>query len=170
MENNMKTIKIEKVTLNIGAGKDQALLKKGVMLLKELTGIEPIQTISKCRIPTWGLRLGLPIGCKITLRKSEADIILKRMLKAKENILKPTQFDQSGNLSFGVAEYIDIPNANYNPDIGIIGLEIAITLKRPGYRIKNRRIKTKKIGKKHIITKQESMDFMQKEYGIKIGE
>jgi large subunit ribosomal protein L5 len=168
--NPMKKIKVEKITLNIGAGKDEPKLKKGIKLITELTGKAPVQTISKKRIPNWGLREGLPIGCKLTLRGEEAEKLLKRLLKSKENTLKETQFDNMGNLAFGIPEYIDIPGAKYNPEIGIMGLEATVTLTRPGYRVKIRRIKAKKVGKHHIITKQEAINFMKEEYELKIGE
>ncbi len=168
--NPMKIIKVEKITLNIGAGKDEPKLKKGIKLITELVGKAPVQTISKKRIPNWGLRQGLPIGCKLTLRGEEATSMLKRMLKAKENILKESQFDNRGNLAFGIPEYIDIPGAKYNPEIGIMGLEVTITLTRPGYSIKRRKVKPKTIGKHHIITKQEAIDFMKENYEVKIGE
>lgn len=64
--NPMRNIRIEKVTLNIGAGKDQNKLDKARLLLKAITGIEPVKTVTQKRIPGWGLRPGLPIGCKIT--------------------------------------------------------------------------------------------------------
>ena len=168
--NLMKKIKVEKITLNIGAGKDEPKLKKGIKLITELTGKAPVQTISKKRIPNWGLRQGLPIGCKLTIRGEDAAKLLKRLLKARENTLKESQFDNMGNLAFGIPEYIDIPGAKYNPEIGIMGLEAAITLTRPGYRIKNRRIKTGTIGKDHVITKQEAINFMKEKYEVKIGE
>ena len=96
--NPMQQLRIEKVTLNIGAGKDQAKLDKGMVLIKAITGIEPVKTVTNKRIPGWGLRPGLPIGCKLTLRKSSAIELLKRLLEAKEKILKDTQFDEQGNL------------------------------------------------------------------------
>ena len=55
--NPMKEIRIEKLTLNIGAGKDVELLKKGVKLIKHITGIEPVKTITQKRIPAlWWFR------------------------------------------------------------------------------------------------------------------
>ncbi len=168
--NLMRKISVEKITLNVGAGKDEPKLKKGIKLITELVGKAPIQTISKKRIPNWGLRQGLPIGCKLTLRGKEAEDLLKRMIKAKENTLFEDQFDNRGNLAFGIPEYIDIPGAKYNPEIGIMGLEVTITLTRPGYSIKKRMIRPKKVGKGHVITKEEAIEFMKQEYGIKIGE
>ncbi|MEM4282344.1 MAG: 50S ribosomal protein L5 [Candidatus Woesearchaeota archaeon] len=166
--NPMKKIRIEKVTLNIGAGKDQAKLERGIALLKHITGRTPIKTVTKKRIPEWGLRPGLPIGCKLTLRKAAAHELLQRLLRAKKLELNESQFDAAGNISFGIEEYIDIPNVAYVPEIGIMGLQVCVTLERPGYRVKRRRLMRAEIGKKHLIAKQEAMEFMKKEFGVKI--
>jgi large subunit ribosomal protein L5 len=168
--NLMRSIRIAKITLNVGAGKDQTKLEKGVLLLKNITGIEPVKTFTNKRIPNWGLRPGLPIGCKLTLRGNPAKELLARLLSAKDNRLEEKQFDKEGNLAFGIHEYIDIPGAKYDPKIGIAGLEVCITLERPGFRIKKRRVRKGKIPNKHRISKEESMEFMKKEFGIKIGE
>ncbi|MBW2982330.1 50S ribosomal protein L5 [Candidatus Woesearchaeota archaeon] len=168
--NPMRDIRIEKITLNIGSGKDQARLDKGIKLLQTLTGIKPVKTFAKKRIPGWGLRPGLPIGCKLTLRKQAAFDILARLLKAADNNLKPSQFDMSGNVAFGIPEYIDIPEAKYDPSIGIMGLEVCVTLERPGFRIKRRRLRKRKISGRHTITKEEAIKFMESKFNIKVGE
>jgi len=168
--NPMQQPRIEKLTLNIGAGKDQTRLEKGVAVIKMLTGIEPIKTVTIKRIPTWGLRPGLPIGCKLTLRKSKAVEILKRLLDAKEKKLRDSQFDETGNISFGIHEYIDIPGAIYDPKIGVLGLQVCVTLEKPGYRIKKRKREQKPVPKKHTVSKAEAMTFMQKTFGVQIGE
>src|SRR3989338_1211444 len=111
--------------------------------------------IEKKTIPTWNIRPGLEIACKSTLRGQKAESILKRLLKAINNELPESNFDNNGNFSFVIKEYIDIPEVEYNPEIGIIGLEVAVTLERPGFRIK-KRIKKNKISSKHKITKQEA--------------
>ena len=59
---------------------------------------------------------------------------------------------------------------DYIPEVGIIGLEVAVTLARPGYRIKRRTQKTKSIPERHKISKQEGIDFAKKELGVKIKE
>jgi large subunit ribosomal protein L5 len=168
--NPMQQPRIEKLTLNIGAGKDQTRLEKGVAVLKMITGIDPIKTITSKRIPTWGLRPGLPIGCKLTLRKQKAVELLKRLLQAKDFTLAPTHFDNAGNISFGIHEYIDIPGAIYDPKIGVLGLQVCLTLEKPGYRIKRRKIQQKTIPKNHMISKEEAMTFMQKSFNVKVGE
>ena len=170
MEAVMKNIKVGKLTLNVGAGKDQAKLDKGVMLIKHITGIEPVKTVTNKRIPNWGLRPGLPIGCKITLRKDAASSLLRRLLEAKSNQLLKRQFDENGNVSFGVHEYIDIPGVKYEPKIGVMGFEACVTLERPGYRITKRRLRRTSIPTKHRIKRDEAIAFMQKEFNAKIGE
>jgi len=168
--NAMKEIRIEKVTLNIGAGKDSNKLEKGLKLLKNVTGIEPVKTFTNKRIPGWGLRPGLPIGCKITLRKEKAKEVLLRLLEAKSFVLDESQFDDNGNVAFGIPEYIDIKDVKYDPQIGIMGLEVCVTLDRPGFRIKKRKNKTSKVGKNHRISKEEAIEFMKKELKIKMVE
>ncbi len=168
--NPMQQPRIEKLTLNIGAGKDQTKLEKGLTVLKMITGIEAMKTITNKRIPTWGLRPGLPIGCKLTLRKDKAAEVLKRLLTAKEKKLMPSQFDNAGNISFGIHEHIDIPGVTYDPKIGVMGLQVCVTLEKPGYRIKRRKREQKKIPKTHKISKEEAMTFMQKTFGVQIGD
>lgn len=166
----MKKVSIEKLTLNIGAGKDTVKLEKGIKLLKNIVGIEPVKTVTNKRIPTWGLRPGLPIGCKITLRGEQANTLAKRLLEAKENILKESQIDVNGNVSFGIHEYIDIPELKYDPDLGIMGLQVTITLKKPGLRITKRRLYKTKLPKQQKVSKEEAIKFMQEEYKIKFGD
>ena len=163
-------VRIEKITLNIGAGKDQAKLEKGVTLLKSITGIDPVRTFTNKRIPEWGLRPGLPIGCKITLRKGLAESLLPRLLQARDKVLKKTQFDDSGNVSFGIHEYVDIPGVKYDPAIKIMGLEVCVTLERPGYRIKKRKIKKGRIHKHHRVSRDDAMTFMRDRFQVTVQE
>lgn len=170
MNSNMKNIRIEKLTLNIGAGKEQAVLEKGTTLLKNITGVPPVRTITQKRIAGWGLRPGLPIGCKITLRRAKARELITRLLVAHNNSLSQNNFDDHGNVSFGIHEYIDIPGVKYDHKIGIMGLQVSLTLERPGFRIKKRKIMKRKIPEKHRIKKEEAMSFMRNNFSIKIQE
>ena len=168
--NQMRDISVEKVTLNIGAGKDTSKLEKSMKLIQSITGRMPVKTFAKKRVQEWGLRIGLPIGCKLTLRNEEAGTILKRLFEARENTLQITNLDNEGNISFGIKEYIDIPGVRYDPDIGILGLQVCITLKRKGFRVKHRSIKKKQIPKRHRISREDAMEFMKKNFELKIGE
>ncbi|HIJ10986.1 TPA: 50S ribosomal protein L5 [Candidatus Woesearchaeota archaeon] len=162
----MQQIKISKVTLNIGAGKNKDMLKKGLALFAKLTPVTAVKTTTSKRIPGWGLRPGLAIGCKVTVRK-DADVLLKRLLVAKENTLSEKNFDAQGNLSFGIPEYIDIEGLEYDPDLKILGLEVAVTLERPGFRIKKRKLKKSKLGAAQRITKEQAIEFMRK-FGVTV--
>lgn len=168
--NEMRQIKVEKITLNIGTGKDQDKLEKGMKLLKKISNRTPVKTCTQKRIAEWGLRPGLPIGCKITLRNEEAKEVLMRLLDAKDYILEEKQFDDNGNVAFGVSEYIDIKGVEYDPEIGIIGLEVCVSLGRPGFRVKRRKIKNSSVPVKHRIKKKESIEFMKNNFNIKVGE
>lgn len=168
--NVMKEIKLEKITLNIGVGEAGDKLDKAIKLLENITGGKAVKTKTMKRIPTWGVRPNLTIGAKITLRGEKAEELLKRLLQARENILDNGKFDDNGNVSFGVEEYILIPGVEYNLDIGVIGLEVAVTLYRCGYRIKRRMIAKKKIPLRHRIKKDEALDFMKTKYKIKMEE
>jgi len=165
--NPMKEIRIAQLSLNIGAGKDENLLKKGLKLLQKITSSTPVKTLTQKRIPGWQLRPGLAIGCKVTIRKNTA-ALLKRLLVAKENTLTSKNFDQQGNFSFGIPEYIDIEGIEYDPELKIIGLEVAVTLERAGFSIKKRKIQTKKIGKKHQITKDDAIQFIKEKFNTTI--
>ena len=166
----MKEIRIEKVTLNVGAGKDPRQLERGVKLLKNITGIEPVKTTTNKRIQGWGLRPGLPIGCKITLRGKQAEEMTDRLVYAKDNVFKESYFDNNGNISFGILEYVDIKDAKYDVDIGMMGLQATITLTRPGYSVMRRRNKPSKVPRSHRINKEEAISFLKEKFKVKVGE
>ncbi len=164
----MREIRITRISLNIGTGKDEDKLKKSLKLLKKISNMTPVKTVTKKRIPGWGLRPGLAIGCKVTIRKNTQEM-LKKLLAAKENTLSERNFDDQGNFSFGIPEYIDISGIEYDPELKIMGLEVAVTLERPGFRIKKRKILPKKIGQHHQITKEEALQFIQQKFNTEIN-
>lgn len=166
--NKMQEIRIEKLSLSIGVGQAGDPLDKAVNLLENLTGRKAVQTVTKKRIPTWNVRPGLAIGCLITLRKDKTEM-LKNLLTAAKNRIKRSQFS-GRTVTFGVPEYIDIPGAKYNPEIGIIGLQVSVTLERPGYRIVRRTIKKDKVGKNSLITTEEAINFMKEKFHIEVEE
>lgn len=164
----MRQISIEKVTLNIGVGEPGEKLEKAKRLLERISSRKAVQTLAKRRVPTWGIRPGLPIGVKVTLRGKHAEEILKKLFLAIENKVKRESFDQEGNLSFGIEEYIQIPGMRYDPDIGMFGLDVCITLKRPGFRIKRRRVPAR-VPSRHRITPEEAIEFFRQKFGVEIG-
>ena len=163
----MRKIKVAKITLNIGAGKDEGMLKRGLVLLQKLSPLTPVKTMTKKRIPGWGLRPGLAIGCKVTIRKN-SEALLKRLLVAKSNELPSSCFDNYGNFSFGIPEYIDIEGLEYDPDLKIMGLEVAVSLERSGFRVKNKKIRPNRLGKKQNISKEEAIAFVHEQLGVEV--
>jgi len=165
--NPMTKIRIEKLTINIGCGDAKDKLEKAKILLERLTEKKVVITKTKNRT-TFGATKGKPIGCKITLRGKDADEFLKKAFEAVDKKLSKGVFDSQGNFSFGVKEHIDIPGVRYDPDIGIMGMDVCVTLERPGFRIKRRRI-SNKIGKKHLIRPEDAIDWVSKSYGVVVS-
>ncbi len=161
---------IEKVTINIGVGEAGERVEKAVALLEKLTGKKPVKTKTMKRIPAFGIRPRQFIGAKVTLRGKEAEEFLKKAFEAVGNKIKASNFDELGNFAFGIAEYIDIPGMKYDPDIGIFGMDVCVSMGRKGYRVKRRRIKRSRVGKKHLLTKEEAIEFIKEKFGVEVVE
>lgn len=164
----MRDIHLSKIVVNMGIGKAGEELENAAAFLGKLTGRKVVLTKSKTRNPTWGIRKGLPIGAKVTLRGDDAESFLKKAFTAVGNKLDSRSFDGRGNFSFGVKEYIDFPGAKYDPKIGMLGFDVCVNLERPGYRVAKRKIAKSRVGKKHIITDDEAREYLQSKYGISI--
>ncbi|MEC9478456.1 MAG: 50S ribosomal protein L5, partial [Candidatus Thermoplasmatota archaeon] len=123
--NPMLTPRIAKVTVNIGVGEGGARLQLAERVLELLTSMKPVRTLAKSTNRDLGTREGAPIGCKVTIRDpATIESFLKDAFWVRENTLPAWNFDQSGNLSFGIADYTDFPEQKYDPDIGIFGMDI----------------------------------------------
>ena len=162
-ENIMREVKIEKIILGVGGTAEK--LEKGVKLLKFLTNRNPSKTKSSKRIPELGVRPGLFVGAIVTIRK-DIEGILKRLLSSLDNTLKKSQVAENG-FSFGVKEYIEIPGVEYQRDIGMMGLDVTLSFKRAGKRVKLRKMKKGKFPKKQIVTKKEIIKYMEEKFGTK---
>ena len=162
----MRDIRIEKITLNIGCG-TKTPIETARTVLNNVSGGKVVITKTRKR-STFNVPKNKAIGCKITLRKN-TESFLKRLLEAKENRLRAGNFDSTGNFSFGIREYIDVPNMEYDPKIGVLGFDVCVTLERPGYRVKRKRL-PRRLGKGHVIKKEEAIEFAAQKFGIKIEE
>ncbi len=165
--NSMKEISVDKVIINIGVGKSGEPIERAKIALEELTGQKPSIRGAKKSVRDFGIHKNEPIGSMVTLRRQSAIDFLKRVFEAKSNKLKLSSFDNFGNTSIGIREHIDIPGTKYNPDVGIVGMDVCIALKRPGYRISKRSDK-RKIGREHRITKEEAIKFYQDQFGVEV--
>jgi large subunit ribosomal protein L5 len=164
--NRMRDVRIEKVTINMGCGGAGDKLEKAKGLMNKLVDKTVVVTKTQRR-STFGGTKGKPIGCKVTLRKKDADEFLKRAFEAVEHKLPKSVFDRQGNFSFGVKEHIDLPGVRYDPEVGIFGMDVCVTLERPGYRVKRKRLPNP-IGDKHQIKPEDAMEWVQKNYKVEI--
>jgi large subunit ribosomal protein L5 len=160
--------RIEKVVVNISVGKSGEPLEKASKVLKELTGQNPCKRKAKKTIRDFGIRKGEPIACMVTLRRQKAIEFLKKLLPVVDNKISKECLDEYGNFSFGIREHIEIPGVRYDPEIGIFGMDICVSLSRPGYRVKKRRMKKTRIGSKHILTPEEAIIFVKEALGIEV--
>jgi len=167
-ENIMKNIRIGKVVINMGVGKSGEPIERAKMAIEEIAGQKPSSRNAKDTIRDFGTHKGEPIGVMVTLRKEKAMEILKKLLAAKNNQVKGSSFDNFGNISFGIREHIDIPGVKYKPEIGIVGMDVAIALERPGYRVSRRSRIPAKIGKEHRISKDDAIAFFKEKLSVEV--
>jgi large subunit ribosomal protein L5 len=169
--NPMLLPRATKVTVNIGVGEAGQRLQLAEKVLKILTGLTPVRTLSTQTNRDLGTREGAPIGCKVTIRgEEEIDLFLKDAFWVRENTLPAYNFDNQGNLSFGISDYTDFPKQKYDPEIGIFGMDINILLERPGHRIRHRRRRSSKVANKHRVYREESKVWFSERYGLTIVE
>lgn len=168
LENPMKKISVAKVVLNMGVGKSGDPIEQAKRALEQIAGQKPNSRNAKATQRDWGVHKGEPIGVAVTLRRGPAIGLIKRLFTAKGNQIKGSSFDNFGNLSFGIKEHIDIPGVKYDPEIGILGLDVSISLTRPGFSIRFRSKHKASVGRHHRITSEEAKEFLTKEFGIEV--
>lgn len=132
----MEVPKLEKITLNMGVGEavaDKKILQHALDDLEKISGQKPIVTISKKSIAGFKIRDGMPIGCKVTLRRDRMYEFLDRLISiAIPRIrdfrgLNGKAFDGRGNYSMGVKEQIIFPEIDFDKVDAVRGLDITIT-------------------------------------------
>lgn len=91
-------------------------------------------------------------------------------MKIRENKIAIYSFDDQGNFSFGVPDHTLFEGQKYDPNIGIFGMDICVTMEKPGYRVKHRRIDRRHIPLKHQVTREETMEYIKKAYNVEVVE
>jgi len=168
--NKMREVKIEKVVINMGVGAAGEKLVKAQKVLGLVTKRKSVQTLSKSTIRDWGIRQNMPIGAKVTIRGKDAEAFVRKALSIKNNSLPVYCFDPQGNFSFGVTDYTEFEGMKYDPEIGVVGMDICVSLARPGYRIMRRRIAPKRVATTHRLTKDEGIAFAREKLGVEVVE
>jgi len=164
----MRGLHVEKVTVHMGVGESGELLTRAESLLEELTGQKPVRCNARIARPTYNIRKGEPIGCKVTLRYKRAIDFLKTALTTIDNKLYDDQFDNLGNFAFGIEEHTDFPGQEYDPEIGIFGMDILVQIVRPGNWISRRRRQRQKIPTSHRCNPGESQEYLKQEFNVEV--
>jgi len=158
-DNSMRGVVLEKVTLNIGVGASGQPLENAKSLLERLTGRRPVATRARTRNPVFKIKKGEAIGAKVTLRGRAALDFLNKALDAVDYKVAEKSFDERGNFSFGVKEYIDFPGARYDPKLGMLGFDVCVTLGRKGHRVARKRRARSRVGREHLLSREEGLAY-----------
>lgn len=164
----MTVPRLAKVTVNIGVGEGGERLEKAEKLLEKLTGSKPVRTFGKVNNRELGVRPGMPIGCKVTLRGESAESFVRRALYTRKNRVYEWSFDNQGNLQFGIADHTTFEGERYDPEIGVFGMDVALTLEKPGHRIKHRRLLTRRVPPRHRVTRDEAREYLTKRFDMEV--
>ncbi len=164
--NVMRSPRIVKVVVSAGAtGPDLVKAQKLLEILTKSTA-QIIKAGPKRRIPELGVKPGLELGTRVTLRGKKAVDLLRRLLGAIDNTITRSQI-ASNHFSFGLKEYIDITGMEYVREIGIRGFNTTVVFERAGVRIKNKKIKKGKLPSKQHISPDEIVQFMEEQFKTK---
>ncbi|MEM1131363.1 MAG: 50S ribosomal protein L5 [Pseudomonadota bacterium] len=134
--NPMEVPRIEKVVINMGVGEASQDKKKVATAAAEMeliSGQKPVITKAKKSIAGFKLREGMPIGCKVTLRKERMYEFLDRFVTiAMPRIrdfrgLNPKSFDGRGNYAMGLKEQIVFPEISYDAIDTVRGMDVIVT-------------------------------------------
>jgi len=136
LKNPMEVPKITKITINMGVGEavaDKKVMDKAREDMEKISGQRPVAAIARKSVAGFKIRDGMPIGCKVTLRRDRMYEFLDRLVTiAIPRIrdfrgLNPKSFDRQGNYSLGIQEQIIFPEINYDEIDMLRGMDIIIT-------------------------------------------
>lgn len=166
--NPMRKPRLAKVTVNIGVGESGERLRKAAKILEMLTGQKPSERRAKKTIKEFNVRKGEPIAVAVTLRGEKAVSFLNKVLDAVGRRVKASSFDDYGNVSIGIKEHIMLPGVKYDPELGIFGMDVCVTLERPGLRIMRRRVKKSRVPYRQRVSREEAIVFFIRELNTKV--
>ena len=135
-KNPMQVPRLSKVTLNMGVGEavgNKKILENAVADMAKIGGQKPIITLSKKSIATFKIRDNWPIGCKVTLRRSQMFEFVDRLVNVSLPRVRDFRgisgrsFDGRGNYNMGVKEQIIFPEIDLDQVDAMRGMDIAVT-------------------------------------------
>lgn len=135
LDNVMEVPRVEKVVVNMGLGEaiqNIKILEAAVEELTNITGQKAVITKAKKSIATYKLREGMPIGCRVTLRRAQAYEFLDRLINiALPRVrdfkgVSPKGFDGRGNYTLGIREEIIFPEIDFDKIDKVKGMNVTI--------------------------------------------
>ena len=135
-KNALEVPRIEKIVLNMGVGEatqDKKKVEQAASEMELIAGQKPVVTKAKKSIAQFKLREGMPIGCKVTLRRDRMFEFLDRLVTiALPRVrdfrgLNPKSFDGRGNYAMGLKEQIVFPEINYDQIDKVRGMDVIVT-------------------------------------------
>nr|AJS13106.1 50S ribosomal protein L5P [uncultured archaeon] len=166
----MRDVRVGKIVVNIGVGESGEKLSKAQKVLQMVTKQKPVTTLARESVRDWAVRQNMPIGTKVTLRGERATDFLRRALAVRDRRLPDYVFDAHGNFSFGITDYTDFEGMKYDPEIGVFGMDVSVSLVRPGYRVRERRVAPGRIPRRHRVSKPEALEFAKQAFGVEVVE
>ena len=135
-KNVMQVPKIQKIVINMGVGEatqDKKKVEAAAAEMALIAGQRPVICKAKKSVATFKLREGMPIGCKVTLRRERMYEFLDRLITvALPRVrdfrgLNPKSFDGRGNYAMGLKEQIIFPEINYDRIDKVRGMDVIVT-------------------------------------------
>jgi large subunit ribosomal protein L5 len=135
-KNRLEVPRLDKIVINMGVGdatQDKKRVETAAAEMQAIAGQKPVITKAKKSIAQFKLREGMPIGCKVTLRRERMYEFLDRLVTiALPRVrdfrgLNPQSFDGRGNYALGLKEQIIFPEINYDQIDKVRGMDVIIT-------------------------------------------
>jgi len=135
-KNRLEVPRLDKIVINMGVGEatqDKKRVETAAAEMQRISGQKPVITKAKKSIAQFKLREGMPIGCKVTLRRDRMFEFLDRLVTiALPRVrdfrgLNPKSFDGRGNYALGLKEQIIFPEINYDQIDKVRGMDVIIT-------------------------------------------
>jgi large subunit ribosomal protein L5 len=134
-KNPMEVPKMKKITINMGVGeatRDSKVVDNAFGDMTLIAGQKPVVSKAKKSNANFKIRQGMPLGCKVTLRRKRmyeffdrlTNIALPRLRDFRGLSIK--SFDGNGNISLGLKEQIIFPEIDYDKIDKIRGMDITI--------------------------------------------